>query len=70
MTLELKEDSKNIRTTFKWFKQKEQDNQAKNHSNLKKKGMKYVLPRSTASLNACRMVAILNAGLNLQTCYS
>lgn len=29
---------------------------------------KCMLPRSTASLNACRMVAILNAGLNLQTC--
>lgn len=27
-----------------------------------------VLPRSTASFIACRMVAMLNAGLNLESC--
>lgn len=27
-----------------------------------------ILPRSTASFIACRMVAMLNAGLNLESC--
>lgn len=30
--------------------------------------MNVLLPRSTASFIACRMVAILNAGLNLESC--